>query len=181
MEVFRPRTKASSFLCFQECLFCIQDFLASCVDNAHDSFNQWAFVYIGMYGYPFLKAGKQANILFRGRGWTKIVNDDLYMYVLTIIIVVIAGCTGLFGLMLEHFSEIESGITSFQKPGVTSFLIGFLTGLLLSNVLIAVVSGALNTMFCCFASNPMELRKNHENLFEELRHVWKDSWPHSMV
>ena len=127
-----------------------------------------------MYGYSFVAAGKRAHLLFEARGWTTIVNDDLYTYVLTIVIIVIAGCTGIFGLLLEYYSEFGTEITSLHKPGVSAFVIGFTIGLLLSNIVLAIVYSALNTMFCCFASAPIEFYKSHADLSENLRHVWKN-------
>lgn len=181
IELFRPRDQPTTLLCFQECLFTLQKLTVSCVDGLYEKFNQWAFIYVGMHGYSFLDAGKQANLLFEARGWTTIVNDDLYTYVLTIVTIVIGGCTGIFGLLLEHYSEYGLGITSYHKPGVAGFAIGFTMGLLLSNIVVAIVSSALNTMFCCYASRPIEFHKNHTDLSSNLRQKWKESWPDSIV
>ena len=38
---------------------------------------QWAFVYVAVYGHDFRSSGVRAYRLFRDRGWTAIVNDDL--------------------------------------------------------------------------------------------------------
>ncbi len=36
-----------------------------------------AFIYVGLYGYPYVEAGKRVTTLFTQRGWTVIINDHL--------------------------------------------------------------------------------------------------------
>ena len=36
-----------------------------------------AFVYVGLYGYSYLEAGKNVITLFKNRGWEAIIADDL--------------------------------------------------------------------------------------------------------
>ena len=43
-----------------------------------------AFVYVGVYGHSFAKAGKAVFSLFSDRGWTAIINDDLIENALSI-------------------------------------------------------------------------------------------------
>ena len=40
-------------------------------------FNRWAFIYVGLYGYSFMEAGQNVMTLFKARGWTMIITDDL--------------------------------------------------------------------------------------------------------
>ncbi len=39
--------------------------------------NKWAFCYVGIYGYDFRTSGKAVMTLFKNRGWTAVINDDL--------------------------------------------------------------------------------------------------------
>lgn len=39
--------------------------------------NRWAYIYVGIYGYDFRTSGKAVMDLFRNRGWTAVINDDL--------------------------------------------------------------------------------------------------------
>ena len=36
-----------------------------------------AFVYVSLYGYSYLEAGKNVITLFKNRGWEAIIADDL--------------------------------------------------------------------------------------------------------
>ncbi len=51
--------------------------IIGCLRSLMEYYNRWAFVYVGMYGGSFMTSGKQAMDLFRSRGFTAILNDDL--------------------------------------------------------------------------------------------------------
>jgi hypothetical protein len=62
-------------------------------------FNQWAFVYVGLYGYDYFTAGKQVSALFQSRGWSNIINDHLIgraLAMMSVLIGLITGVTGTF-------------------------------------------------------------------------------------
>ena len=48
-----------------------------CLQSLMEYFNRWAYVYVGIYGYNFTKAGKAVFELFKQRGFDAIINDDL--------------------------------------------------------------------------------------------------------
>jgi hypothetical protein len=75
-------------------LFCIQDAL--------EYFNQWAYVFVGVYGYGYLESGKRVMELFRARGWTSIITNRLVSYVLGFATFVIGVLTGCAALIVEH-------------------------------------------------------------------------------
>jgi len=55
--------------------------------------------------------------------------------------------------------------------------IGFLIGLVLSNVLMGVVSSSVNTVIICFAENPLDFQTFHPDLCVELNTAWSRVWP----
>ena len=83
------------FLCIAECLLaCLQDIM--------EYFNTWAFVFVGVYGYTFLEAGKNVIELFKTRGWTTIITDTLAQGVLGMMSAGIGLITGLVSLAIAH-------------------------------------------------------------------------------
>jgi hypothetical protein len=54
--------------CIAECIF-------GCLASILEYFNKWAFVYVGVYGYSYLEAGKNVFTLFKNRGWEAIIAD----------------------------------------------------------------------------------------------------------
>ncbi|RQM31129.1 hypothetical protein B5M09_009911 [Aphanomyces astaci] len=64
------RKKGNGVACVAECIL-------NMLRGILEYINRWAFVYVGMYGFPFAHAGKAVYGLFQTRGLSAIVNDDL--------------------------------------------------------------------------------------------------------
>jgi hypothetical protein len=80
-------------------LLCILECLASLLQDIIEYFNQWAYVFVGIYGYSYLESGRRVIELFRAHGWTSIVTNGLVGYVLgftTFTVGIITGATALF-------------------------------------------------------------------------------------
>ena len=93
----------------------------SAEDNIiHRNVNQWSYAYIGLFGYRFWESGSKASQLFKARGWTHIVSDDLILTALTISSMVIAGSTACLGLIVEEVDGFS--FTTLHKPVETAFL-----------------------------------------------------------
>ena len=54
-------------------------------------------------GYSFFEAGKNVAILFKGRGWKMMVNDDLGDNILLILNLAVATSTGLIGWLFTGY------------------------------------------------------------------------------
>lgn len=133
--------------------------------------NEWAYSYIGMYGYSFHEAGDRAVQLFDTRGWTEVVKDHLIDNVLLMASFVIGGSAGVFAVVVEETDGYE--FTSFHKPIISAFVIGSVLGYVLSNVvLLGVVGSAVHTILVCFAADPFQFDKNHPRLSREMRESW---------
>jgi len=63
-------------------LYCLLDCVLSLVESIMQYFNKWAFIYVGLYGYPYITAGKKVTTLFQQRGWSVFINDELVARVL---------------------------------------------------------------------------------------------------
>jgi hypothetical protein len=79
-------------------LLCCAHCLLSCIESLAEYFNQWAFVFVGLYGYSFMESGMNVMALFRNRGWTAIVADMLVDTVLLMVSLGVGVLTGLVGL-----------------------------------------------------------------------------------
>jgi len=174
----RPSSEESVLLCLHECLVCFQECIVSCVDGLSDTFNPWAFTYVGMYSYGFLEAGRRSTDLFRRRGWSMIVTDDLIPNVLFMVSVVIGGVTGCFAVLVQPLDEFR--FYSIERPNLAAFLLGIAIGIVLSSVLLGLISSAVNAVVVCFAGSPVDFQKNHPKLSHEMRSAWREVWPGCM-
>eukprot|EP00978_Attheya_sp_CCMP212_P023950 scaffold74372_cov57-Attheya_sp.AAC.4 len=150
--------------------------IISCVDGLAYTCNAWSFTFIGLYGYGFVDAGHNAIDLFRKRGWTSIVTDDLIPTVLLMVSLVIGGVTGGFAMLIENIQGFGL-FPSFGQPQLSAFLIGFGVGTVLSSVLFGLINSSVNASIVCFAGSPVEFESNHPELSNEMRTAWREVWP----
>ena len=91
-------------------LICIGECILHCIENALDYFNEWAFTFVGIYGFSYMEAGIQVVDLFRSRGWETIITDDLTDRALLIVSFVIALLNGLVGLVIGSAMNLGHGV-----------------------------------------------------------------------
>lgn len=173
---FRPSSEEASLLCLHECLHCVQTCITTVVDSLANHFNTWSFTYIGLYNYGFLESGRRATDLFERRGWTVIVSDDLVPNVLLMTSLVLGGVTGLFAHLMERLDNFRT-IVSLDEPGVVSFWLGMVNGLVMTSVLFGVISSSVNAVLVCFAVKPVDFDTHHPELSDDMRNAWREVWP----
>jgi Plasma-membrane choline transporter len=176
--LFRPSQSEPSLLCLHECLHCIQTCVFNAVNVLTERCNDYSYAYVGMYHYGFFEAGIKATELFEKRGWTTIVSDDLVQNVLLLTSLAMGGMTGCFAHTITQMYDLS--ITPLQGAGMSSFVVGTVIGLVLSNIVFSVVSSAVNTVLICFASSPVEFEANHSLLSSEMRQAWREVWPDAL-
>ena len=135
----------------------------------------WAFVFVGLYGYTFVEAGKNVMTLFRMRGWTTIITDNLAQGVLGLVSVAIGLITGLIALVIANARGMVFG--DELGASAAAFFVGFVTGAVLTITLLTLVSSAVNTVIVCYAEAPREFEINHPKLSHDMRTAWRLTWP----
>lgn len=160
-----------------QCVVCIIDCILGCIESIIEYFNKWAYVYVGLYGYSYLDAGKNVITLFQNKGWTTIITDDLAENVLFMMSIVIGLITGLVGLIVASLDQNIFANLDVENPGSAGFLVGFLVGFILASILMSVVASAVNTVIVCFAEAPNEFQTHHPQLSMEMRNAWRQAWP----
>lgn len=150
-------------------LSCIADCLLSCLEAILEMFNEWAFVYVGLYGYNYIDSAKNVMTLFRARGWTAIITDYMVDRVLAMISVGV-------GLVAGGFAALFSYLFSMNLEGI-AFTTGFLVGLLLTSILLGLVSSSVNTVIVCYAEDPASFERNHNELSIRMSGVWRNTFP----
>lgn len=158
-------------------LSCIIQCILSCIEGIIESLNRWAYVYVGLYGFGYLEAGRNVIQLFENKGWTAIIADDLADNVLVMMSVAIAFASGLVGLVIGFFDSSMFVNLGFEHAAGPAFFIGFLAGFLFATIIMSVVGSAVNTVIVCFAEDPAAFELNHPQLSSEMRASWAQAWP----
>jgi len=150
--------------------FCIATCLISILEQIIEYFNEWAFVYVGLYGYTFIDAAKNVVSLFKARGWANIILDRMINGVLFMVSIAIGLITGLVCIL-------ASSMHNANDSNAIVFFIGFLFGFGFTSLLMRVVSGAVNTVIVCYAEDPNAFQANHPELSNRMRYAWRQAWP----
>lgn len=152
-------------------LACLADCILGCLESLAEYFNQWAFVYVGLYGYSFVEAGKNVMSLFRSRGWTSIVADMLVDTVLLMVSLGVGVLTGVVGVIVGSFVQNDSWTL------VACFFIGMVIGFVLCSTLFSLISSAVNATIVLYAEAPAEFQANHPQLSDQMRSAWRKAYP----
>ena len=152
-------------------LACIAECLLGCLEALAEYFNKWAFVYVGLYGYSFIDSGKNVMTLFKTRGWTTIITDNLVGSVFGMLSIGVGLITGLIGILLASMKGLGAEFAG------GAFAVGFIVGLVLTSVLLSVVESSTNTVIVLYAEAPAEFEQNHPELSKSMRDTWRQAWP----
>jgi len=155
-------------------LHCIAACVLLYLERIVEYFNKWAYIYVGLYGYDYLTAGRKVIGLFKERGWNAIIADNLVLRLLGIVCLAIGlltgTCTFLAALLVE---ELESS-GGWLGAGFTA---GFIIGLVLSGIIMGLLSSAVDSIIVCFAEAPTEFMDSHPALAQEMQTAWSAAWP----
>jgi hypothetical protein len=169
----------------EDCCLCLLECCLSCVENIAEYFNKYAFVYVGLYGYSYLEAGKKVMTLFDLRGFTLIINDNLVTNALNFMTFSVSMITAGIGLLIyranpdwlveftgkhDTGSNLNGKNTEMTLP---AFGLALLAGLLITHPLMAVLESAVNTVIVCFAEAPAEFEQNHPEHSAKMREAWR--------
>ena len=98
-------------------------------------------------GYDYITAGKRVINLFKTRGWSTIIADNLVNRLLGIMSLTIGLLTGVCTLfaafVVEEFESQQGWI------GI-GFVVGFFIGLILSGVFMGLLSSAVDGIIVCY-------------------------------
>lgn len=157
-------------------LLCIMECMTGFLERLVTYFNKWAYCYVGLYGYDYLQAGLKVGELFRERGWTAVIADDLIQRTLSLVSLGIGLGTGAMGLLLT--SKENGWLDAFNDSNVAAFWLPTAVGLALSYLLLmSVVGAAVDTVIVVFAEAPLELERNHPGLYRQMVSAWRQIYP----
>ena len=89
--------------CVASCILCCAACIIGCIENMIKYINKWAYIYVGIYGYSFITAGKHVFEIFAKRGWTHIINDYLTDNVFWLATLTTSAATGYIGIISSYF------------------------------------------------------------------------------
>lgn len=157
--------KGSSAACLARCIL-------QCFENLMKYFNRWAFVYVGIYGDSFIQSGKAVMTLFKNRGVTTIVNDNLIQSTLSFLALMVGCIMAGFGAIIPSISG--STFDTLDSAVYILAVMGFLLGIFMTSIMTSVIDSGVATVFVCFSEGGDVLEQTHPSLFYELSSAWRE-------
>lgn len=157
---------------------CIQEYISGSLATILTYFNTWAFVYVGLYGMNYMKAGKSVMELFQNRGWETIVNDNLVGNTLLLVSLMVADFMSAVGLGIEAQTDLFEGFGG--NADLVAFFLSFVVGLCITSVLLTNIGSSVNAVVVLYAEGPDEFQQNHPELSNKMRQIWNEVYPGSV-
>jgi len=142
------------------------DCILGCIENLVNYFNTYAFARVAIYGSTYCEAAKETWELFKNKGCTMIINDDLINGVLGLACLFAAAFAAVITMV---FAKVIYDLSEWYYWSLLAACIGF--GLTLC-AMIVVRSGVV-TIFVCFADDPAVLAETKPRENEELTTAWR--------
>lgn len=158
--------------CTQTFILCCLDCILQMLEGIMEYFNKWAFIYVGVYGYPYLTAGKKVMALFEQRGWSVIINDNLVSQALGLLSILIALLIGISSYVL-----VPLLFNTINEPSSAIFWANFVAGWIIVTMSMSILNSSVCTVVLCFAEAPGELEVNHGALSRKMREGWNKVYP----
>ena len=173
----------------ENCLHCTEC-VFGCMPGLLKSINDWAYVYVGLYGYGFVDSAKIVN-LFRSRGWTTGMTNSLVLILVNLIVGALTGVVSLvagyvaFGVLHVLFYGYGKSVGALYLTRISlihSFCycfshlhsVGVVFGIVLASIALTVVDGAVKTSIVCFAEAPREFEVNHPELYHTMTSAYEE-------
>ncbi len=205
LHMLRNMLQGAQNNCKLGVLKCIVTCILYYIDGLMEYVNKWAYIYVGLYGYGYIDAGRRVISLFKTRGWQTIIADNLVGRLLGIMSITIGLLTGvltLFAAFLVEEFEAKEDMHGWMAIG---FEVGFFVGLILSGVFLNLILSAVDSVIVCYAEvcflylaassislhslfsqliyqhdvfmqAPNELQKSHPAIAEEMSKTWAEAW-----
>lgn len=129
--------------------FCCCVCLLGCIERCIKWLTDYAFVYVAVYGTPFITSGMNVMGLLSTSGIGAIAQTTLVAPVLSMAAYLGAAIGGFLGYCALNVTGLG--------PAYIAVLIGAATGYVLTSIGLAPVDGGCKTLFVCYAESPKEL------------------------
>jgi hypothetical protein len=153
------------------CAVCI----LGCVESLVEYLNKWAVVNIALTGSSFARGGRDAWDLFKSRGWTAVINDDLTGDALRIAAFMVAAAGAVVGAGVTYVAMPTSPIR--KDTAAVAAALCFVVSYGMATVMVGVLGSAVRTVFVCFAMNPGALSQTHPGHLQRLVAAWNAFHP----
>lgn len=145
------------------------DMIVMCLKCIMEYLTEYAFCFVGIYGYSFMHAGYEVLLLLGSDLSLVLVNDSLVGTVILIGKLLVAGMGAYVSQYLVEHKNWAEGIPDASS---TFTSIGGLIGWSISGVIFGLVTAGNKAALILWKAKPESLKETHPAFYEELDYIW---------
>eukprot|EP00554_Chaetoceros_debilis_P002493 CAMPEP_0194089998 /NCGR_PEP_ID=MMETSP0149-20130528/37005_1 /TAXON_ID=122233 /ORGANISM="Chaetoceros debilis, Strain MM31A-1" /LENGTH=539 /DNA_ID=CAMNT_0038774105 /DNA_START=3 /DNA_END=1622 /DNA_ORIENTATION=+ len=135
-------------------LYCVLKCIVLLFEDILEYFNQWAYIFVGLYGTTYLQSGKSVLELFTARGCSAIISDGLSTYFMNAVVMTVGfGCGAL--------AVVGTSISASALNPWVAFWTCFVAATIISGIMMNAVQGAVKAVMVCYFDHPGKMFQNH--------------------
>lgn len=147
----------------------VLDMIVMCLKCIMEYLTEYAFCFVGIYGYSFMHAGYEVLLLLGSDLSLVLVNDSLVGTVILIGKLLVAGMGAYVSQYLVEHKNWAEGIPDASS---TFTSIGGLIGWSISGVIFGLVTAGNKAALILWKAKPESLKETHPAFYEELDYIW---------
>jgi hypothetical protein len=162
-------------------LACLCACIVGCIEGIVRLISDYVIAVVAITGAPFWSSAKTVFKLWQDRGWELIINENLVgpaLFLASFAPAIVSALVGaLFSVLSIRGTFTNPNADTYAIVGaILSFIIGLLMALVMTNI----ISGAVQSVFVCFALNPAALQATHPEQYNQLMEAWLRIYPQQM-
>ncbi|CAH02692.1 Pns1p [Kluyveromyces lactis] len=151
---------------WMQCLALIANWIFSFLEWLARYFNHYAYVFIALYGKPYLRAAKETWYMLREKGIDALINDNLVNVALSFFTLFTCYITTLFAYLYLRYTDPNYNDNNNFTPALMAF--AFVIAMEICNVITETIRSGTATFFVALGNDPEVFHLSYPERFDEI-------------
>ncbi|RKP29524.1 hypothetical protein METBISCDRAFT_18486 [Metschnikowia bicuspidata] len=148
------------------CGFLILDLILGFLNWLVEYFNHYAYVFVALYGKPYIQSAKSTFNLIRHKGMDALINDCFVNTALQLYALFVAYVAVLFSWFFLKYTNPEYNRDGAFNAPVMTF--SFVIAAQVTRISLAVIESGVSTFFVALANDPEVFQMTNRDRFDEI-------------
>lgn len=165
IRILRSNAIASDNAC-ASCGYLVLDMLVGFIELMVRYFNQYAYIYIALYGKKYISAARETFQLLRFKGMDALINDCFIGTSVQLFSLFVAYVVALFTYLYLRYTSPAYNSNGLYYAPLVAF--SFLVAGQITRVSLTVIESGVSTFFVALAKDPEVFQMTNRNRFDEV-------------
>lgn len=165
ITILRSNAMANDNSC-AACGFLLLDMIVGFIEMLVRYFNQYAYIYIALYGKKYVAAAKETFQLLRFKGMDTLINDCFIGTSVQLFSLFVAYVVALFTYIYLRYTNPEYNSDGLYYAPLIAF--SFLVAGQITRVSLTVIDSGVSTFFVALAKDPEVFQMTNRDRFDEI-------------